>query len=176
MSNERARMETAQLVAEHYGSVYGYAFRLSGSAPEAEDLAQQTFLTAHQKLDQLRGDETARAWLFAILRNCFLKGRQRWQPAPAVDVQLNLESIPSEPPGEAEIDRERLQEAIGELPEAFRVVLVMYYFEDLAYREIAEKLDLPIGTVMSRLARAKAHLRSRLFEPAAAKAENDRPE
>ena len=166
MSNER--MEIAQLVAEHYASVYGYAFRLSGSTTEAEDLSQQVFLAAHQKLDQLRGDETARAWLFTILRNCFLKGRQRWHPAPAVDLQLSLESIPCETPAAAEIDRERLQEALSELPEGFRVVLVMFYFEELSYRDIAAKLDLPIGTVMSRLARAKTQLRSRLFEPAEA--------
>ncbi len=62
------------------------------------------------------------------------------------------------------MDTAELQAAIDELPAEFRVVVAMFYFEECSYREIAEKLDLPIGTVMSRLARAKGHLRSKLFE------------
>ena len=62
-----------------------------------------------------------------------------------------------------EIDRERLQEALNRLPEAFRLVVVMFYFEECSYREIAERLEMPIGTVMSRLARAKGYLRSSML-------------
>ena len=62
---------------------------------------------------------------------------------------------------------ERLQEALNELPECFRTPVILYYFEDFSYRDIAEQMDLPLGTVMSRLARAKAHLRARLVDPAA---------
>ena len=69
------------------------------------------------------------------------------------------------PPHEDGIDRDRLQTALNQLPEVFRVAVVMYYFEECAYREIAEQLGVPIGTVMSRLARAKDRLRSMLCEP-----------
>src|SRR5206468_6447150 len=62
-----------------------------------------------------------------------------------------------------EVDVEQLQAALGELPEVFRTPIILYYFEDFSYRDIAEQMDLPIGTVMSRLARAKAHLRARLL-------------
>jgi RNA polymerase sigma-70 factor, ECF subfamily len=62
-----------------------------------------------------------------------------------------------------EVDNEKLQQVLGELPEAFRTPIILYYFEDFSYRDIAEQMDLPIGTVMSRLARAKCHLRCRLF-------------
>ncbi|NUQ62650.1 MAG: sigma-70 family RNA polymerase sigma factor [Pirellulales bacterium] len=158
-------MDVAQLVQEHHGGVYRYAYRLTGSVADAEDLTQQVFLTAQQKLVQLRKAESAQSWLFAILRNCFLKGRQKRRPVPAGDLNFDVERIPAEISEDEEIDPEQLQEAIRDLPEAYRLVLVMFYYEDRSYREIAEQLDLPIGTVMSRLARAKAHLRSRLFEP-----------
>lgn len=166
MADGRARMDVAGLVAEHYQAVYRYAFRLSGLAADAEDLTQQTFLVAQRKLPQLREDANARGWLFAILRNCFLKEQQRRRPVAAVNLQLNVDNIPVEVPKEEDIDRGQLQEALDELSEGFRLVLVMFYFEDRSYREIAEELDLPIGTVMSRLARAKAFLRSKLFGPA----------
>lgn len=165
-------MDVAQLVAEHHRVVYRYAYRLSGSTPDAEDLTQQVFLVAQQKLGQLRKIESARSWLFTILRNCFFKTRQRQRPVPASSLQLNIDTIPDEIPEDQDIDGERLQEAINELPDGFRMVLVMFYFQECSYREIAEALDVPIGTVMSRLARAKGHLRSRLFRlnpPAARK-------
>jgi RNA polymerase sigma-70 factor (ECF subfamily) len=165
MADQRARIDVAQLVAEYYRAVYRYAYRLSSSVPDAEDLTQQVFLVAQQKLGQLRNVESAQSWLFAILRNCFLKACQRRRPIPAANLQLNMETVPAEIPPDTEIDRERLQEALNQLPAPFRVVLVMFYFEECSYRQIAEGLDLPIGTVMSRLARAKRHLRSRLFEP-----------
>ena len=165
MADERARLDVTQLVADHHQAVYRYAFRLSGSVPDAEDLTQQVFLTAQQKLGQLRDIEKARGWLFAILRNCFLKGQQRKRPVPATDLQLDVETVAAEIPQEEEIDQERLQEAVNQIPSPFRVVLVMFYFEECSYRQIAEQLEVPIGTVMSRLARAKRHLRSKLFEP-----------
>ena len=165
MADELARMDVAELVAQYHRVVYQYAYRLSGSVQDAEDLTQQAFLIAQQKLGQLRKKESVRSWLFTILRNCFLKTRQRRRPIPAANLQLNMDTIPAEAPQQDDVDRQRLQEAINQLPDGFRMVLVMFYFEECSYREIAEKLDLPIGTVMSRLARAKGHLRSKLFEP-----------
>jgi RNA polymerase sigma-70 factor (ECF subfamily) len=163
--DDQVGLNVARLVSEHHQSVYRYAFRLAGSVVDAEDLTQQVFLTAQQRLGQLRNAESVRSWLFTILRNCFLKNCQKRRPLPAGNLRLNLESIPEPIRDELAIDQERLQAAIEGLPPRYRVVLTMFYFEELSYREIAARLDLPIGTVMSRLARAKAHLRSRLFEP-----------
>ena len=165
MADERPAMDVARLVAEHHRAAYAYAYRLTGSAVDAEDLTQQAFLVAQQKLGQLRKAESARSWLFTVLRNCFLKDQQRRRPVPVGTLKVNIESIPDKPPKSGDIDQERLQEAIDQLPDGFRLVLVMFYFEERSYREIAKELELPIGTVMSRLARAKGHLRSRLFEP-----------
>jgi len=165
MADERTRIDVTRLVKDHHQAVYAFAYRLTGSAVDAEDLSQQVFLVAQQKLGQLRRIESARSWLFAILRNCFLKLHQRQRPVPAANLPLNIDSIPAEVPEEPEIDQQRLQEALDQLSDSFRVVLVMFYFEECSYRQIAERLDMPIGTVMSRLARAKGHLRSILFEP-----------
>ena len=164
MADDRVTADIRTLVAEHHLAVYRYAFRLAGSAPDAEDLTQQVFLIAQQRLGQLRRPEYARSWLFAVLRSCFFKMWQRPQPAAATSVGLNLDALPAEPEEIDEIEPARLQEAIGGLSAEFRVVLAMFYFEDCSYREIAEQLDVPIGTVMSRLARAKRQLRSMLFE------------
>lgn len=163
MDAGRAVAEIGQLVADHHRAVYRYAYRLTGSVSDAEDLTQQVFLTAQQCIGQLRSAERARTWLFAVLRNRFFKDCRKWKPVPAGALELNVDNIPEEVPGDDAIDSERMQRALNQLPPAFRVVLMMFYFEDCSYREIAESLDLPIGTVMSRLARAKSHLRSKLF-------------
>jgi len=165
MAAERPRMEIAQLVVEHHQAVYRYAYRLSGSAADAEDLSQQVFLSAQQKLDQLHSPDKARNWLFAILRNEFLKGRQRARRLGTPDPALPVACIPAAIPDDEDIDREKLQQAINSLSPEYRAVLLMFYFEDLSYREIADQLEIPMGTVMSRLARAKRSLRRALFEP-----------
>jgi RNA polymerase sigma-70 factor, ECF subfamily len=168
MTGDNAQVETkdiaARLVAEHYQAVYRYAYRLSGSATEAEDLTQQAYLIASRNLKQLRNLDKAKNWLFTILRNHFFRDRQNAERIAFVDVPVNLDHLPVESAPLPEIEPEELQEAFAGLPDAFREILGMFYFEELSYKEIAEQLSLPIGTVMSRLARAKADLRARLLE------------
>ncbi len=156
----------ARLVAEHADAVFRYAFRLSGNNADAEDLTQQAFLVAHEKLSQLRDPSKVRAWLFTVLRSCFLKNCRKRTPTPAVNLELDVTKIPEDVPGDDAIDGQLLQAALDELPDEFRIVLVMFYFEDCSYKEIAHKLDLPIGTVMSRLSRAKSRLRHKLLAAA----------
>ena len=108
--------------------------------------------------------DRARGWLFTILRNAFLQTLQRTQPVSATSVGMDMDAVPAGNGSSPAIDAAELQAALNELPVEFRVVLAMYYFEDFSYREIAEKLALPMGTVMSRLARAKGHLRTKLLE------------
>ncbi len=152
-----------QLVEEHYASLYRYAYRLTGAAADAEDLAQETFLKAQCHLAQLRDPGRAKPWLFSILRNAYLhraRSDRQERRVPLDEVGDLAEPLPEALPA---IDPERLQEALNELPEVFRTPIVLYYFEDFSYRDVADQMDLPIGTVMSRLARAKAHLRARLL-------------
>ena len=150
-----------RLVDAHYDDLYRYAFRLSGSAADAEDLTQEAFCKAQANLAQLRDPARARPWLFSILRNAYLHRVRSNHHVVSLD---DVGDVP-EPLGEPlpEIDPVRLQQVLGELPEPFRTPIVLYYFEDFSYRDIAEQMDLPLGTVMSRLARAKAFLRSRLL-------------
>lgn len=154
------------LVEAFYEPLYRYAYRLSGSQQEAEDLTQEAFCQAQSKLGQLREDGRAKAWLFSILRNTYLH-RVR---AAKQENRVPLDSVgeiaerPSEPL--PEVDPARLQGALDELPEAFRTPVILFYFEDFSYREIAAQIDVPLGTVMSRLARAKSYLRQRLLQPA----------
>ncbi len=163
MVDPAPKLDLASLVMEHHGVLYRYAFRLTGSVAEAEDLTQQTFLVAQQKLAQVRSAESVRGWLFAVLRNRYLKGFRKPQPVPASSLDLDVESIAAADV-ERPIDSEALQAAIGRLPEEFRLVVLMFYFEELSYREIAAELEVPLGTVMSRLSRAKCSLR-RLLAP-----------
>jgi len=165
MEDDRSTMDMARIVAEHHAAVYRYAYRLTGSEPDAEDFTQQVFLTAQQKLPQLRKVESTRSWLFTILRNAFFKSRQKRRPVPAGSLSFNIDSVAMEVPDEAAVSPEQLQGALMQLSEKFRIVLIMFYYEELSYREIAEQLHVPIGTVMSRLARAKRYLRSKLCEP-----------
>lgn len=163
MATEGNPIDIARLVAEHHQAVYRYAYRLSGSQADAEDLTQQVFLIACRKGGQLRQADSVRPWLFTILRNCFLKSRRKRFPIPAGFLELSLENIPQPENVPPRIDPAELQQALDGLPPRDRVILGMFYFENLTYREIAEALDIPLGTVMSRLARAKARLRARLF-------------
>ena len=154
-------LDLEELVEQYAGLLFGLARRLSGCPTDAEDLVQQTFLAAHAHRDQLRDTTKVRAWLCTILRNEFLKlvrSRRR-----ASTISLDALGEPTSPEhSNTEIDGEAILLALDSLPEEFRIPIVLYFFEEMSYREIGESLDLPIGTVMSRLSRAKTRLRDRL--------------
>jgi len=159
---EKGVTELAALVVAHHAAVYRYARRLCGCPIDAEDLTQQTFLIAQQKLDQLREPDRASAWLLAVMRSCFLKSIRKTRPLPMANFDTLVEHAAVKTPAVQEIDRDQLAAALAELPDEFRLVVVMFYFEELSYQDIAEELEIPVGTVMSRLSRGKSHLRRRL--------------
>lgn len=152
-----------ELIHAYHAHVYRYAYRLVGNEGDAEDLTQQGFLVAQQKLAQLRDPTKARGWLFAIVRNCFLKQFRKSSPTPASSFEIDVNELPHYVPREETIDSELLQAAVSQLPTEFKAVVLMFYFEERSYKEIAEQLELPIGTVMSRLSRAKGRLRGILL-------------
>src|SRR5207248_3782696 len=146
--------------------LYRYAYRLAGNAADAEDLTQETFCKAQRNLGQLRDPARAKSWLFCILRNLYLHKIRAEKHRHCVSL-ADMDDVPERSASRwLPVEPERLQEVLKELPEGFRTPVILYYFEDFSYREIAEQMDLPLGTVMSRLARAKAYLRSRLLQPA----------
>lgn len=161
-------MSVQTLIDSHYESLYRYAYRLSGRVTDADDLTQDTFSKALTQLPQLRNPERVKSWLFSILRNAYLhrirdEKRHRYHSLESVgDIADEDIELPTD------VDPKVLQTALNELDEVFRTPLILFYFDDFSYRDIAEQMDLPIGTVMSRLARAKAYLRTRLaphYEP-----------
>ncbi len=162
-----SRRVVEQLVDAHYQSLYRYAFRLTGSAEEAEDMTQEAFCKAQLKYAQLHEPSRVKPWLFSILRNAYLHRLRERKQEKACSLDL-LGDVPEPAPEQPlpDVAPERLQELLGELPEAFRSPIVLYYFEDFSYRDIAEQMDLPLGTVMSRLSRAKAQLRGRIAQMA----------
>lgn len=150
----------ADLVDQHYVLLYRYAYRLSGSSADAEDLTQQAFLIAQTKWDQLRDETRAKSWLFTIIRNAYLKQLRAEACLPAQsldDVAEPAENIDAD-----DIDHEQLQNVLNDLPEEYRSPIILFYFEEFSYREIADHMGVPLGTVMSRLARGKAYLRTHL--------------
>ncbi len=156
-SSDSARLR--DLVEQHYSAIYGYAYRLSGAVADAEDLTQQTFMIAHQKLHQVREQDKVIGWLYTIARTCFLKSKRRPRPAAAANFELDVNEIPERFLADSPFDEERLQAALNELEDDFKLCVTMFYFEELSYKEISAQLGIPIGTVMSRLARAKGRLR-----------------
>jgi len=153
-----------ELIDAHYEMLYRYAYRLSGNAADSEDLVQEAFGKAMTRMDQLRNPDFVKPWLYRILRNIYLhrvRDEKRHRVIPLESAGELAAKQDSEVPM---IEPERLQAALNELEESFRSPLILYYFEGFSYREIAEQMDLPIGTVMSRLARAKSYLRTKLSD------------
>ena len=161
MTPEQRLTQTEQLLAEHQEPVFRYAYRLSGCAATAEDITQEVFLRAFRNLQQLRDEAAARGWLLTIARNEFLRHcRKKGTNVELMDPHKCEVADESSPPA---IDhQEWVAQALEQLAEEFRLVLLMYYFEELSYAQIAEQLKIPIGTVMSRLSRGKTHLKTAL--------------
>lgn len=152
-----------QLVEDHYEGLYRFALSLSQREAEASDLVQQTFLRWATKGGQLRDLAKVKTWLFTTLHREFLGSRRRAVRFPHFEV----ESVESElPPVESttirQMDGALVMEALARVEELYRVPLTLFYLEDHAYHEIAEILEIPIGTVMSRLSRGKQQLRNSL--------------
>lgn len=158
---DQCARKLSDLVERHYALLYRYACRLTGSPADAEDLTQHAFLTAQSKWEQLRDEACARSWLFTIVRNAYLKQLR----SPTCVSSADLDQLPAAGSQAADVhdfDAEQLQNVLNDLPEEFRSPLILFYFEEFTYKEIAEHMGVPIGTVMSRLARAKGYLRRRL--------------
>ena len=160
---QQRHARTNQLLANHHELVFRYAYRLTGCRSSSEDITQEVFLRAFKSIEQLRDPLAERGWLLAITRNEFA----RWCRLAAAHRTTSTDEDVADRVEGKESDLERrdwVQAAIEQLPAEFRSVVMMYYFEQLSYTEIAESLVIPIGTVMSRLSRAKSHLKRCLDE------------
>jgi RNA polymerase sigma-70 factor, ECF subfamily len=165
------RVQPAIDLSEYVDGLYSYGLVLSKNRAEAEDLVQETCLRAIRAMDRLRPDSNAKSWLFTILRNIWLNQLRQWRRAPEV-VELDLDgggpnraADTRKDPHAAyvsNIEQEQVRTAIQQLPVEFREIIILREYEELSYQEIAAVLECPLGTVMSRLARARSKLRGLL--------------
>ncbi len=163
--------EFAELVDAHYQALFRFGISLSRDVDWAGDLVQETFCIWAAKGHQLRDRTKAKTWLFTTLHREFLSQRRRasrFSDEPP-DEELMNEAGPPQEDAERQMDGHRALELLASLDENFRAPLALYYLQQHSYKEIAEILDVPIGTVMSRLSRGKEMLRRRMTaEPSSA--------
>ena len=153
---------------EYLNGLYSYAVVLSRNRTEAEDLVQETCLRALRAMQRLRPDSNIKSWLLTILRNIWLNQLRQSRAAHEVanieaDENSAHEAVDTAKDPYAmyvsNMEREQVRNAIQQLPLEFREIILLREYEELSYEEIAILLDCPAGTVMSRLARARAKLR-----------------
>ena len=152
-----------EIVSAYYEALYRFGLSLSQRSAEASDLVQQTFFLWASKGHQLRDKTKVKSWLFTTLHREFLGSRRRQTRFPHYEVSLVEHSLPNLDPNVVNhVDGADVVALIGEIEEVYREPLVLFYLQELSYQEMADTLEIPIGTVMSRLSRGKAQLRKRL--------------
>jgi RNA polymerase sigma-70 factor (ECF subfamily) len=177
----RARLPEPDVAADftattldHAGALYRLAYHLAGNAAEAEDLTQETYLRAYRGYTGFRGGDV-RAWLFTILRHVFIDECRRHRRMPTIlsadddarritpqDVATSAPSAETE--ALRRLPSEAVERAFAALPPDWRLVVLLADVEELSYREIADIMEIPLGTVMSRLHRARKQLQQRLLD------------
>jgi RNA polymerase sigma-70 factor (ECF subfamily) len=167
-------LDFAVMTLEHADALYRLAYHLAGNADEAEDLTQETYLRAYRGFAGFRGGDV-RAWLFTILRHVFLDECRRRRRMPVIEsadddafARTTQDAGTWAPSAEAEALRrlpsDAVERAFAALPPDWRLVVLLADVEELSYREIAEIMEIPLGTVMSRLHRAHGRLQERLLD------------
>ena len=165
MDDRRRKFEAQAL--PHLDAAYNLARWLSRSPADADDIVQDAMLRAFRAFDGFRGGD-AKAWLLAIVRNCWLSAGRATRRRGHTSLEDDMADAGPNPEESAiqSGHRRRLEAMIARLPDDFREVLILREMEDMSYREIADITGSPIGTVMSRLARARTMLREFVKEGA----------
>lgn len=149
-----------QLVADYYQNLYRFAYSLARNESDASDLVQETFLIWARKGESLREASKVKSWLFTTLYREFLRQRRRGGRQADLEPEDFERELPAVQPDVVEtMEAHDALTALAEVDEVYRQPLTLFYLEDLAYKEIAAALDIPIGTVMSRLSRGKSQLK-----------------
>jgi RNA polymerase sigma-70 factor, ECF subfamily len=158
---------------EYIDGLYSYALVLTRNRSEAEDLVQETYVRAIAAMDRLRSGSNVKGWLFTILRNIWLNQlRQRRTTPQMLEIDVDESAAnnvvePSKDPHaayESKVESDYVREAIQKLPLDFREIILLREYEGLSYQEIATVLNCPVGTVMSRLGRARSKLKILLVD------------
>ena len=157
--------EFEQIVSLYYDSLYRFALSLTQREADACDITQQTFYLWATKGRQLRDKSKLKSWLFTTLYREFLGSRRRETRFPHYDIDTVDRELPTISPRMVnELDASTVVQSLLRVDELYRAPLILFYLEEHSYREIASILNIPIGTVMSRLARGKDQLRNLLTD------------
>jgi RNA polymerase sigma-70 factor, ECF subfamily len=150
----------------HLHDIFRTALRMTGERGHAEDVVQEVYLQAWRSFDHFETGTNCRAWLYKILFHCVSHHRRKWFRFPLLkETEEFLEANLAQPAGVSqEITDGEILAALDEIPSEFRAVVLLVDVEEFAYKEVAEILSIPIGTVMSRLSRGRGLLRKRLAE------------
>ncbi len=165
---QRASAETFEdLAMPLFDQLYNFARWLTQDTAEAEDLVQETYAKALRGFSSFQLGTNFRAWMYRILRNSFLSSRTGLRTMVVLDGENDDALLPAQHRTPESLmleqaDRETVQQALADLPVPFREILLLCEVEEMSYQEIAETLAIPIGTVMSRLSRARKSLRELL--------------
>jgi RNA polymerase sigma factor (sigma-70 family) len=160
---ERDNLAFESLVDQFYQGLFRFAMSLTGQESDACDLVQDTFVTWAEKGWQLRQGPKAKAWLFTTLHRRFLEGRRRITRFPQVEINEADPELPSVDAQQASnLDAATVLQLLGRVEDPYRAAVALFYLEQYSYAEIAEILDIPMGTVKSRIARGLIELK-RLF-------------
>jgi RNA polymerase sigma-70 factor (ECF subfamily) len=167
----RAQLRESEFEAQaipHMDDLFRIALRMTGDRSRAEDAVQETYLQAWKSFGKFEQGTNCKAWLFRILFYCVQHQRRKWfRFAVAGDSEEILQNSAAAPEPSAEnLTDAQIQEALDSLPPEYRAVALLVDVEEFAYREAAGILGIPIGTVMSRLSRARGMLRDRLANTA----------
>ncbi len=149
-----------EVVNAYYEPLYRFAHSLVHDEADARDLTQETYAQLSRKAHQVHERSKIKSWLFTTLYRSFIDGHRRKVRHPHVEAEGVLEDLPARTLDAGErIDAEAALRALEQVPESFRSPLMLFYLDQHSYLEIAEILDVPLGTVMSRISRGRAALR-----------------
>jgi len=156
------------LVTRFYGPLYQFAYSLTGAEADASDLTQQTFYIWATKGHQLRDTSKVKTWLFTTLHREFLNLRRRGVRFPHYELTEMEHELPAISPSMVNaLDSARVVELLGQVAEPYQAAVALFYLEDCSYKEIAEILEVPLGTVQSRISRGLAQLQQLIMDVAA---------
>ncbi len=158
---KQAELNFKELIDEYYAPLYRFAFSLAKNEHEACDLTQQTFVVFATKGSSIRDTSKVKSWLFTTLYREFLRQRNKQSNVTPQEPEiLEAEAPIVQPQVLHKLEHKSALSALQEIDETYRAPLVLFYLKDFSYKEIAEVLEVPMGTVMSRLSRGKAILKS----------------
>jgi RNA polymerase sigma-70 factor (ECF subfamily) len=160
----RGDLDLEQLTDEHYAALYRFALSLCAHESDASDLVQETFYLLAAKGHQLQDTAKARSWLFTTLHRLFLGRRRRLVRFPHHELTEIEMELPESPPEPGRVDWPTILAGLAQLDERFRGPIALFYLEDYSYEDIARTLELPLGTVKSRIARGLAQLQRMMVE------------